>query len=93
MMGIRTGRFLSAPPTDTYFVGINEYLAAGLSLLWNEEQFFFRDDPRLQMSNNNNTGTWYKEFGAKGGKPAVDLRGWLPGFIDFVGKQEGLIFF
>jgi hypothetical protein len=34
-----------------------------------------------------------RNLAAKGGKPAVDLRGWLPGFIDFVGKQEGLIFF
>jgi hypothetical protein len=64
--GHTTGRFLmSAPPTDTYFVGINEYLAAGLSLLWNERTIF-RDDPRLQMSNNNNrTGTWYKNLAAR----------------------------
>jgi hypothetical protein len=56
-----------------------------------KEQYFFRDDPRLKLkfkNQHNRTAVWYQNVAAKIGKPAVDLRGWLPGFIDFVGEEE-----
>jgi hypothetical protein len=58
-----------------------------------KEQYFFRQDPRLVMEGNDNrtgprTAAWYGGLAEKIWRPAVDLRGWLPGFIDFVGKEE-----